>query len=607
MSHLRLALPALLTLALSVAPAAEPPAPAPERVEIMPLSEVRPGMRATARTVFEGDRSEEFQAEILGVMDNSLGPGQSLILARLTGPRVEFTGVAAGMSGSPVYVEGRLVGAISYRLGTFLKEAIAGVTPIEYMLELGSDEGAGAAVASLPSPESFLRDPGAFAGRLEPIEAPVVAVGAPARALQLFAEDLARLGLGTVVPGGAAGPTTGGGPAPGSNPVRPGDPIAMQLATGDISMGATGTVTHVDGNRLYAFGHPGFLYGAADVPMARAEIYLTLASVQASTKMGRTLDTIGTFTQSRLPGIAGVMGPVPRMLPLTVRMGGLDMAGAASPGAAAAPERVFHYEVLDHRDFTPLLVAFLTASSLFNTPWYADEMTLSLSGRIGLEGHPDLILNDLYTGIAASQPALVDLTRDVQSLFGAVFQNRFERAKVRSIDLKIDTVERARLSFVEGVYPTRTEVDPGEEVEFRVLIRPFRGDAYTRKFVYRVPEGCPEGTLNVFVGGANLMGASERNLLGRQVSQADNLDQLITLINRLRTSDKLYMKLTRRIGGAVVLSEVMPALPPSVLATLVGNRGSGEVTPLAETTLHEEEIPLGQIIVGGTMIPLNVR
>jgi hypothetical protein len=268
---------------------------------------------------------------------------------------------------------------------------------------------------------------------------------------------------------------------------------------------------------------------------------------------------------------------------------------------------VYHYEVIDHRDFTPTLVGILAAASLLNTPSFSDEMTLSLSGTVELEGHPDLVLNDLYTGISANQPAVADLARDVQALFGAVFQNRFERTKVRSIDLRVDSVEKGRLSLVEGVYPTRTVVEPGEEVEFRVLIRPFRGDPYTRKFVYRVPEGCPEGTLSVFVGGANLIGASERTLLARQVSQADDLDQLITVINHLRTSDRLYMKITRRLGGAVVRNEVMPALPPSVLATLGGNKGSGEVTPLVETTLHEEAIPLGEIIVGGTMIPLNVR
>jgi hypothetical protein len=377
----------------------------------------------------------------------------------------------------------------------------------------------------------------------------------------------------------------------------------MELVSGDITLAATGTVTHVDGDKVYAFGHPGFMNGATEVPMARAQIYLTLASLQASTKMGRILDTIGTFKESRLPGIAGVIGPKPTMIPVTVHLGRLQPGGAAAAGS----ERVYHYEVIDHRDFTPTLVGLLTAASLFNTPALSDEMTLSLSGTVALAGHPDLILNDLYTGISASQPAGADLAKDVQALFGAVFQNRFERAKVRSIDLKVDSVERARLSFVEGVYPTRTEVEPGEEAEFRVLIRPFRGDAYTRKFVYRIPAGCPDGTLNVFVGGANLIGASERNLLARQVSQADDLDQLIRLINRLRTSDKLYMRITRRLGGAVVHSEVLPALPPSVLATLSGNRGSGEVTALAETTLHEEEIPLGEIIVGGTMIPINVR
>jgi len=578
--------------------AVEPVAPT------MPLAEVRPGMEATVRTVFEGGVVEEFGAEIVGVMDNFLGPGQDLILARLKGQKVEQTGVAGGMSGSPVYVGGRLLGALSYRVGVFLKEPIAGITPIEYMLRVGESPGPPAARRSDESARKASGSPAGGAGGFEPIETPLVAVGVPAPVLEMYASELTRLGLGGLGPGGgllapAGGAAPSNGPAPALLRLAPGDAVAAQLVTGDISLAGTGTVTLVSGDRVYAFGHPAFLSGATQLPTARAEIYLTLSSLQASNKMSRVLDTIGTFTQSRLPALTGVIGPKPKMIPVTVKI--------SRPSETDAAPRRFGYDVVAHRELTPMLVGLVAAASLMNTASFSDEMTISLSGRVGLEGHEDLILNDVYTGFTAAQSAAASMARDVQDLVGAMIQNRFEEPRITSVDLDLASVEKGALSVVEGVYPTRSDLQPGEEVELRVLIRPYRGGTYTRRFHYRIPEGTPPGPMAVYVGGANLISAVERVVLARQASQADDLDQIISLLNRLRTSDKLYLKVTRRHGGAIVQNEVLPALPPSVLSTLSSNRGTGEVTPLAETTIHEQEIPLGQILVGGTVVPLHIR
>lgn len=568
--------PLLMALLLAAAPAVAEP------LELMPLSEVRPGMTGTVRTVFEGDRVEEFQAEIIGVMDDFLGPDMNIILARLKGERVEYTGVAGGMSGSPVYVEGRLVGALAYRMGQFNKEPIAGITPIEYMLEVGDDGGAGPRAAEAQSEYSGL----------EPIEAPLTASGIPRSILEAFAPDLHRLGLGPL----AAGSGASGDRSDGARRLAPGDPVAAQLVRGDITVAATGTVTHVDGDRVFAFGHPAFLTGAAELAMARAEIFLTLASLQASTKVGRVLETIGTFRQSRLPAMTGVIGPVPRMIPLTVR---ITVDGGIS--------REFRYEIVEHRDFAPALAGLLAAASVVNTPWGADEMTLTVRGRIEIDGHRAVELGDLYIGFTALSSAGLALGRDLQSTFGVVYQNRFESPRVRSIDLEISAVERGDIGVVEAVYPTRTEVEPGDSIEFRVLIRPFRGRPYTRAMTYRVPDGAPSGPMLAYIGGANLLSGVERSVLSRQVQQADDLSQLIGLINQLRSNDRLYLKIVRREAGAVVQNEILPALPPSVQTTLGANRGTGEVTPIAETPVHEEALVLDQIIVGGTAVLLRVR
>ncbi len=599
----------ILAAVLALLPVAAWPAPAAET--ILPLHEVRPGMAAVVRTVIQGDRIEDLPAEVVAVMENALGPGQSLILARLSGDTAAFIGVAAGMSGSPVYVDGRLMGALSYRFGAFTKEPIAGITPIEYMLDLARPapaagarrlplSGAAAArdlpVASIPLViQGDPRAPGAeglsATAAMIPIESPLVVTGVPAEILQHFAGQFASLGAVAVAGGGGGGVIAPAAP----RAVRPGDPIAAQLVRGDISIAATGTVTHVEGDRVLAFGHPFLMSGAAEFPMARAEIYLTLASLAASSKIARVTDTIGTWEQIRLPGISGVTSRTPALIPVSVTV--------RTPGRAAA----YHYEVASHRDWTPLLVAISVAGSLVNTPAFTDESTLTVSHRLRLEGHPDVVVEDLYTGIGPGSSAALSVAADVQEIFTAVFQNRFEAPRVRSIELAAEGIEEGRLAFVEGVWPSRTEAAPGEDVQYHVRLRSYRGDTSTQTFTFNVPESAPRGDLQVVIGGAGYLLASERQVLARRVAGADDLDQIIGIVNHLRRSNVLYAKVVRRLPGAVVQSEILPALPPSVLTTLRSNRGSGDVAPLTEATVWENSIQTPSIVTGGAALILKVR
>lgn len=551
-------------------------------------------MKAVVRTVIEGSAIEELPAEILGVMENALGPGQSLILVRLEGDRAEFTGVAAGMSGSPVYVDGRLVGALAYRLGRFTKEPIAGITPIQYMLDL-TRSGAVAAgpLTAASGPEIPLTFPVA-AGEgavLRPIETPLVVSGLHPALFAHFAPAFSERGLAATAGAGGAVPdgSTSG------EPIRPGDPIAAQLVSGDMSIAATGTVTHVDGDRVYAFGHPFLLNGPADFPMARAEILTTLASIDGSSKLSRILETVGAWEQIRLPGIAGTTARTPDVIPMTVRV--------QTPGGAAT----YSYGVAQHRDWTPFLSAISLAASLMNTPAHTNESTIAVTGRIELEGHEDVELENLYSAMGGSIPAAAASATDVQAIFGAIFQNRFEAPVVRSIDIVAEGIEEGRLSFVEGVWPSRTEAIPGEEVEYQVRVRSFRGVIDTLTLVYRVPENAPKGTLRVQVGGGAYLTRAERTLLVRRVRGADSLDQLISIVNHLRRSDRLYGRAVRTLPGAIVQSEVLPALPPSVLTTLRANRGSGEVSVMQEDTVWEASIPVDSIVVGGATLSLKIR
>jgi hypothetical protein len=247
------------------------------------------------------------------------------------------------------------------------------------------------------------------------------------------------------------------------------------------------------------------------------------------------------------------------------------------------------------------------ASSLVNTPAFTDESTLKVKGRVRLDDHPDVVLEDLYTALGGGPSAAVEVAQDVQGIFAAVFQNRFVTPQVRSIDLTAEGIEEGKLAFVEGVWPSRTEAMPGDEVYYHVRLRSFRGGVETKTFTFRVPAETPRGDLQVMIGGAAFLQAAERQLLSRRIAGADDLDQIIGVVNSLRASDALYARAVRRLSGAVVQSEVLPALPPSVLTTIRSNRGSGDVAPLAESAVWEDRLASTSIVAGGATVALKIR
>src|SRR4051812_17143165 len=360
----------------------------------MDVKDIRPGMVGTGHTVFDGTHVEEFKANILGVLENVIGPHRNLILAKLEGGPLANTGVIAGMSGSPVYVDGKLVGAVSYALGSFSKEPIAGITPIAEMTDSTSftdvrppgskvkveypftpDTLAAAFRKALNWNRPFADRPNdaqltgvaAIAGvgggeigtLLRPIATPLVMSG--------FEPELAGV-LGTAfreqgfIPtgGSASGPRAG--EAPYEGPLKPGDAVGVMLVGGDLQLGGTGTVTHIDGDRVYAFGHPMYNLGPIEFPMTRAYVYTVLPSLFSSMKLSSTGDVIGTFTQDRATTIAGRLGAGPKMIPVNIALE-RSRTPLAAGAEIAAPRRTFHYTVVNDPLFGPLL----TYASLLNT------------------------------------------------------------------------------------------------------------------------------------------------------------------------------------------------------------------------------------------------
>src|SRR5438128_145826 len=321
----------------------------PSTSQTISVDQVRPGMQGYAYTIFAGDQVEKFDLEVIGVMPNFLGPKQSIILVQLKGPKVEHTGVVAGMSGSPVYLEGKLAGALSLKLGIFSKEPIAGVTPIQDVLNPPSQPPAAQAAPRQLGPPSDTSTRTALpsGSALEPIETPLVFSGFQPAALQQFASQLQGYGF-VAAQGGTASPR-----ADDARLVA-GDMAGMVLVQGDASINSACTVTAVRADRVYLCGHPFMSLGDIQLPMARSRVVTTLSSDLASTKIVNVGSSIGTITGDHLTAVTGKLGAPPAMIPL-------DLTLLVS-GAEPAKQKSLHFELVNHPKLTPLLVALTTFS-----------------------------------------------------------------------------------------------------------------------------------------------------------------------------------------------------------------------------------------------------
>ncbi len=628
------ALAALLTVPVflvagSVAPAA---APAPPRVAPAPSSppsqapppqflgvdDLRPGMRGVARTVFEGSALEEFEVEIIGVLKNAIGPQQDLILSRLHGDKVEFTGVVAGMSGSPVYVDGKLIGALSYRIGNFTKEAIAGITPIADMIKV-ADAGGGPRAAGEAPPAGGARRAGGAeraaatpgqevsiapdllgrflaggeaprpaASGLQPIGVPLVCSGCDPGVLRYYAPIFEAVGLQPVAGGGQVQPG-------GALPLVPGSPIGAAMVTGDLSVVGIGTLTHVEGNRVFAFGHPLLGTGGVELPMVQAQVLLTLASDAGSFKIANATPPVGTIFRDGLTAIVGTIGRVAATIPVTVVL--------KEPGGT----RRFQYSVLRDRSWAPVLLAATTANSLVRIVDYESGATLALRSRILLDGQPEVVYEDLYSGTNRSQPIHLSVANDVGGLLGLLINNRFEEARVRSAEVEIAVLKEAQVGTLSSLRAARTDVRPGEPFTVTAVVRPYRGDEREVTWQVAFPEDTLPGDADITVGSGPAIDGLDRRILDRQLAQASGLGDLVRLANHQRRSDALYLRLGRRAPAAVVRSEILPDLPLSIFAVLNNPRLSAETTLMADAPILEIEKDLGLVVIGGRRISVRVK
>ncbi|HWY09484.1 MAG TPA: hypothetical protein VNY24_21670 [Candidatus Acidoferrales bacterium] len=565
-----------------------------ESNEILPLSQVRSGMQGYAYTVFAGDQVEKFDLVVVGVMPNFMGPKQSIILVELKGPKVEHTGVVAGMSGSPVYLEGKLAGALSLKLGIFTKEALAGVTPIEDILH-PPEQSAGMApgTGQFALPNTAVAQGGLPSGAaLQPIETPLVFSGFQPSALQPFATQLQSYGF-VAAQGGTAEAR------PDDGKLVAGDMAGMVLVQGDASINSACTVTAVRGDKVYLCGHPFLNFGDVQMPMARSRVVTTLSSELSSTKIVNMGGAIGTITGDHLTAVTGKLGASPAMIPLDLTFA---MGGA---------EKKLHFEVVNHPKLTPLLVALTTFNGVSQNYLYGEGTTLHLTGEIRLKGHVPVQIENTVAPTDTMAPDSLPIAIVVQNVFGRLFTNNFEIPAVEHITLRVESMPGRQSYTVDSAWLEKGEAAPGETLKVRVLLRPYRGAARIEETTVRVPDQMARGTtLRVLVSDADWMNRASRGFVFGGMAGgggSDGLDQLIALMNRERHNDRLYVGLFVPAPTLVWDDKELPNVPLSQINVVDGRPGPGSVQVLRESLASESSIMLGGPVSGLISLNLQIR
>lgn len=605
----------LLSPAL-VAQSAAPPKAGP--VEILPSSQLKPGMQATAWTVFSGSDPEAVPVEIIGLWRNAWGPKQDIILGKMGG-KAQRTNVAGGMSGSPVYVDGKLIGAVALRISVFSPDAICGITPIELMLEINdfdksqpSDARAPGQTpprAGLPVPGSLLQQVVAAGPRsggvfdqplLTPIETPLTFSGFHEGTLREFGPLLKQMGL-TPVQGGAGASLHSPKPAPGwQNALRPGEAVAGVLVSGDMSMTGLGTVTYNDGKRVLAFGHPFFNLGPVSMPMAKGEVLMTLSSAFQPNKMANATEIVGALRQDRHSGIMGALGDTAEMIPVTLKVrsfGGEDVV---------EKEKDFRFNVFVHQRWTPFLMMVTLFNSVSGVNDFSDDATYRFRGTIELDRQPNLSLETMLAPSEMPVPPPMLLAGWWGDKFSRLFLNNVNIPKLKRVEATVDLLPKRRVATIESAWLARAEAEAGGEIEGKVFLRPYRGQPLEREFKVRVPAGLPKGEHRVLLSDADTLNRMQAS--AGMANRFMDLPETVSLLNQERSNNQLYVSLVEARPTIYAGDKTMPSLPASVLNVMQSGQTSNRpfVTSM-ESPVVQMAIPFDLVVNGSHTLRITVK
>jgi hypothetical protein len=610
------------------------------------------------------------EVEILGVLKDAIGPGQDMILARLKGEKPEYTGVVAGMSGSPVYIDGKLLGALSYRIGQFSKEPICGITPIEQMFEVRDGQaGGGLQVAGVgqneqqqgrntggpplrSAPVGMTANAGGMTapagsavgmtasagepvssggGEVQPIETALVFGGFSQDAVARFGGEFRALGMTPVA--GLGGAAAAGTKQP--EPLVPGSAVSAVLVRGDLSISGTCTVTYVDPTRLLACGHPITQYGPVSIPMTKAEVVATLASPLNAFKIINTTETVGSFTEDRASAIMGRFGVEARMIPVSVDVvqpnpthrdeAAMNRAPGAGvkqvseqvdgqapkltlPEAGRPPELKggMHFEVLDNRELTPAAMLVSVYQSLSGTNGAAAEMSYRMDGELTLKGLPPVRMQGIMSPSEMSSGAIAAAVY-VNERFGRLYANAVEQPEVMGLHLKMEAIPERRTAVLEGARLGRTEVHAGETLDVEATLHPYQAEERVVRLAVKLPDSLAPGPLRVVVSdGATVDRLTTPATTGLAQHPMALADE-VAQINRMHANDRIYVTLLDHTAQAELDAQALPEVPLSMANVLEPLKASQKMQLTGESMVEAGSVGTGYAVSGAQVLTLEVR
>lgn len=570
--------------------------------EIMPLSEVKEGMIGTGRTVFKGTDIEEFQVEILGVLHNFF-PQHSMILGMLKGGSLAETGVIAGMSGSPVFVDGKMIGAVAYSW-PFAKTPIAGITPIESMMEAETPAPEQAPIqppleiaqyydferlltSHIPAPPKVDTNvPGIGTVELTPIATPMMVSGFDSKLVERFRPLFASFGM-QPMQAGVMGKADAALPA---GELVPGAPISVQLVRGDLDIGAIGTVTYRDKEKILAFGHPFFNLGPIDFPMATARIFAVVPSLFSSFKVGSGGPIVGSVKQDFRSAVYGVIGEKSPMIPVVVTL-----------NDEAKKKRDFNFEVVNHNLLAPLLLDFAFQNTILATQLGYGDSTLRVSGTIDLKDHEAIEFNNIFSGMASFSNA----SQYLASVLYTLMANEFRRVNVEGVQLNVDLSMKRKEAELLEVWLDRNEVRPGDDIKVKAVYKTFQGKKHIEEFDLTIPNDLDANVLHFIVGSGQEISRQEYAQYGKAY-KPDSLEQILTLLNNLRSNDRIYVKTFLMEPTLVMKGRSLYKLPSSAYSILSSSQTIGSSQRVNSLVLSEDSRPIDYFLTGTKYFAVKV-
>ncbi len=583
--------------------------------EIFKEADLRPGMRGVAWTVFSGNEPEPVPIEILGIEKNMWGPRQDVILARMEGKAIR-TNVAGGMSGSPVYIGGKLVGAVALRMSVFSPDAICGITPIELMLQVNAFDPSKPVEARTPAPAaasagttaaldpmlaSVLDSPGGGGLNLAPIETPLAFAGFTDGAVRAFGGLFERMGMTTAVAGGASStPRTAVPAADWRTALRPGDAVTLALVSGDMSVTGMCTVTYNDGSHVLACGHSFFNLGPADIPMAKGEVITTLASSYQPNKIGNATEVVGALRQDRHSAILGELGATAAVVPVNVKVRAFDEANHIRS------ERDLRFSVFENQKWTPYLMMLTLFNSIEGLNEFAEESTYRMSGQIELDGQPSLSFATMQAPGEMPVPAPMLLATWWGERFNRLYLNPIDAPKLKSVSATVDLLPDRRSATIDTAWVATSEAPAGATIQGRVFLRPYRGERVARDFAVTLPPGLAKGEYQILLSDAGTLNRAQN-----AASFADpniGIAQTISLLNQERVNNRLYVSLIEPVPTLYYGGKALPDLPPSVRNVMQTGRSTTHHLASSGATVSEQgSIPFDFVVSGSYALRIQVK